>query len=152
MINKEIILSAFDQARQLGVATFEFGNKLADEIIYNFILQKVNLVIDTTHPITAYTTMRYKDLRIVVNPEYLANILAEMIGAEPTEQQLVTFFRGILKHELLHIALNHLIRDETRNNPKLSNIVMDSLINREIPEFGESIKFAQNYSEEALMG
>jgi predicted metal-dependent peptidase len=129
------IYSVFDKAKELGVSTFKFGNSLIEETIFNFLLQKVELIVDTQHNITAYVTIRGNNMVLVINPEYLYEMLEDILETEPAETQLLAFYRGILKHELLHCALNHLIRDPKRSNEKLANIVMDALINREIQEF-----------------
>jgi len=129
------IYNVFEQAKELGVSTFKFGSNLAEETIFNFLLQKVELVVDTQHDITAYVTISNNNIQLVINPEYLYEMLKDILETEPTETQLLAFYRGLLKHELLHCALNHLISDPKRSNEKLANIVMDALINREIPEF-----------------
>ena len=129
------IYNVFEQAKELGVSTFKFGNSLIEETIFNFLLQKVELIVDTQHNITAYVTISNNNIQLVINPEYLYEMLEDILETEPTETQLLAFYRGILKHELLHCALNHLIRDPKRSSQKLSNIVMDALINREIQEF-----------------
>lgn len=130
---KNLCEKAFNNALNLGVSTFEFGHSLIEETIYNLVLNKINFRY-TTLPITAMATIKDRDIYIVANPYYLCTLLKHTKN-DLNEQNLTIFYRAVIKHELLHVMLKHLIRDSKRNNLLIVNLATDALINREIHEF-----------------
>jgi len=130
---KTMCLVAFNNALNVGVSTFQYGDRLMEEVIYNHILNKIRLVTTLT-PITAFTTIDGNELLIGISPYSLYESMKES-SSEIDETQLTTFYRAIIKHELLHVMLKHLLLNPERSNMQIANMVMDALINNMIAEF-----------------
>jgi len=127
-------LTAFNNALNIGVSTYKYGDRLVEEAIYNHVLNKLKL-ITTLVPITAFATIRDREFVICVSPYSLYKIAAESLGDSLDETTLTGYYRAIIKHELLHIMLKHLISNPTRNIAFLVNMVTDALINNMVAEF-----------------
>jgi len=154
-MEKDVCLRAFNNALNIGVSTFPYGDRLAEEIIYNNILNKVK-IMTTLMPITAYAGIAGRDLVIGISPyslyESAVKSMSEYTGTrEIDETQLTTFYRAILKHELLHIMLKHLLRSPGRGDLELANMAMDALINNMISEF-KALKVSLVTPEDIIQG
>ena len=118
---------------EIGIVPFEYGDNLSFEFVYSLITRVADF--STTEEIpTAY--VRYdkqtKKFKVCANPTFIEYI-AEKRQLNDVEKK--AFARGILKHEMLHLILQHLVPDPSRNNHVLANVVQDALINDCIPEF-----------------
>ena len=126
---------AFNNALNVGVSTFEYGDRLVEEIIFNHVLSKIQLFTSLC-PFTAFAEFdaKARKLGIYISPYYIYYSTRIDNIESLDETQLTGYYRAILKHELLHVMLKHLIADNVRTNQQLSNLAMDALINTMIPE------------------
>jgi len=148
---KKICEIAFDNAINVGVSTYKFGDRLIDEVIYNHVLGKVKLKT-TLLPITAYACLDGNDFVVTISPYSMYYILKDSFpDHQYNEIELTGYYRAILKHELLHITLMHLVEDKNHTNHAVANIVTDALINNMIVEF-KNLNIPMITPEEALKG
>jgi len=142
---------AFNNALNIGVSTYPHGDRLAEEIIFNHILSKIGFKTSLA-PFTAFAeySRRTREINICFSPYYIYYIAKAEVG-ELDEIRLTGYYRAVIKHELLHVMLKHLIADNTRHNAELNNLVMDALINIMIPEIPK-LKFPSLTPEEVLEG
>lgn len=140
--DKQEVLQLANEALRVGVTAFKYGDKLSEELVFNIALAKIkNIKIEEDETVDgslAYVAIVGRDLELYINPfKVLKYHKYAITGKTPEKQreQILALFRGILKHELLHFILCHLIIDPKRPNNELSNIVQDALINSYIPEF-----------------
>lgn len=91
---------------------------LLQEPFYAHVLQNMTRSI-TTAVKTAAVTYRNEQLMLLVNPDFF--------GSLTTDQR-----RGLLKHEVLHIILNHLFRPENKQGESrlLLNLAADIVVNQ----------------------
>ena len=130
---KQLAETCFDKAFNIGVSTYSQGDSLMEETVYNMVLNKLEFRY-TLLPITAFVGIKHRKIFMVANPYYLLDYFKQTDN-ELTETNLTTFYRGIIKHELLHVMLKHLVKDNKRPIAMIANVVTDALINREISEF-----------------
>jgi len=117
----------------VGTEPFKFGETLSKEYIFSVALK----IIDIRESSEIETACVYYDrsARKVVmayNPAFF-DFMAEHKAFDETE--LKAYIRGVVKHELLHFMLKHLVPDPARPIGLLRNIAMDALINTCVPEF-----------------
>lgn len=122
----------FDVIKQLGVSPHPYGDKMAVEYVFSIALLHVNVIEDTNIP-TACIGIEQKKPTIRINPEFVEQTTKNM-----NEVQKTAFIRSIVKHEILHYMLKHLVHPASYN-PRLANVVQDALINTVIPELSKLI-------------
>lgn len=91
------------------------------EPFYGFFLLMLNKVWDAKRVPTACVSKNNINYQLTINPEFWEKL------SEPHQM-------GLLKHELLHIAFNHLTSTFDFSDRKLANIAMDLEINQYILE------------------
>ena len=89
------------------------------EPYYGFFLIMLNKLWDAKRVLTAGVSKNGINYQLAINPEFW-NSLSD-------DHKL-----GLLKHELLHIAFNHLTTFNIFSNKKLANVAMDMEINQYI--------------------
>lgn len=92
---------------------------LMEEPFYAHVLQNMTRAI-TNSIETAAVCYRNEQLMLLVNPDFFCSL--------STDRQRV----GLLKHEILHIALNHLFRPENNHGDSqiLFNLAADIVVNQ----------------------
>ena len=91
------------------------------EPFYGFFLLMLNKVWDAKRVPTACVSKNNINYQLTINPDFWEKL------SEPHQM-------GLLKHELLHIAFNHLTSTFDFSDRKLANIAMDLEINQYILE------------------
>ena len=91
------------------------------EPFYGFFLLMLNKVWDAKRVPTACVSKNNINYQLTINPDFWEKL------SEPHQM-------GLLKHELLHIAFNHLTSTFDFSDKKLANIAMDLEINQYILE------------------
>ena len=89
------------------------------EPFYGFFLLMLNKVWDAKRVPTACVSKNNINYQLTINPDFWEKL------SEPHQM-------GLLKHELLHIAFNHLTSTFDFSDRKLANIAMDLEINQYI--------------------
>ncbi len=125
-----------DEALAVGVTAFEWGDSLANELVFNLILERVILDSDRDNPVPACVFVRGGKIVLHINPQRVLEIFEHVWKNKGDERRRkIALLRGFIKHELLHILFAHLVKDPQRPNRLLSNMVQDAIINSMIPEF-----------------
>lgn len=143
MINKDKLVELTSKALAIGVSAFELGDNLKEELVFNIALSKVKeLQIDYESgedKEIAYVRLTRKGITMYFNPAKALEVNAYLFENETNpverEKKMLAILRAIIKHELLHVMLKHLVRQPNRSNQYIMNIVTDSLINSLITEF-----------------
>jgi predicted metal-dependent peptidase len=110
--------AGFEEAiANMSISSSPFFN---DYVFYMHLVAQCRLVFDDT--------MQYAAAVNFVNNSYNLFICPSMFNKEPLEQRV-----GIIKHEMLHIALGHLFRyDKEDTNFQNFNYAADCALNQEI--------------------
>jgi predicted metal-dependent peptidase len=132
-----------DNLMNIGVSVFKYGDTLKNEVIFNIALSKVDIEVlkeENDMPELAYVTIKNNKPYMFFNAYKILKEFSYVYENEEDENERklkqIALLRGIMKHELLHIILKHLIKNNKRNIHLLVNIVQDALININIKEFG----------------
>lgn len=142
-MNKEEILELTRQALAIGVSAFKYGDNLKEELIFNIAVSKLNeiKIDDSTDPKAplAYVGLSRKGINLYLNPFKILDtykyVYEDIQDLEERRNIMLAILRGVLKHEMLHVMLKHLINYPKRSNHMLANIVQDAIINSYIKEF-----------------
>jgi predicted metal-dependent peptidase len=127
---------AFDEA--VANMSVQASKYFQEYVFYMHLLAKCRVVFDPGLPAVAGVTYHQDHYIILINPlevigtvyEEDGSVKEEILGFSlrmPLEQRL-----GIIKHEMLHIALGHLFRVDDRDFGKY-NKSADCALNQEIP-------------------
>lgn len=117
----------------LGVEPFTYGEPLSKEFVYSMALKDMNLVENYEIETAAVEyDLKTKKVTLHYNPGFIRYMAQKHNW---NETQAKTFLRAVVKHEILHFILKHLVPDKNRPNPKIRNLVTDALINESIVEF-----------------
>jgi len=119
-------------AQQVGSVPFKYGENLSFEYVYSIALSMVDLVENREIPtaLAIYDTETRK-VQIHINPNHVVELANQL---EWGETEITAYTRFLIKHELLHFMLKHLLPDSKRQDPTLKNIVVDAIVNPAISE------------------
>ena len=89
---------AFNNALNVGVSTFEYGDRLVEEIIFNHVLSKIQLFTSLC-PFTAFAQFdaKARKLGIYISPYYIYYSTRIDNIFDLDETRLTGYYRAILK-------------------------------------------------------
>lgn len=142
-ISKDKLVELTSKAFSIGISAFKYGDNLNEEFVFNIALSKFdNITIDyETGPDKeiAYVRADRQGLSMYFNPAKALEVNEYLFANEKDEgikeEKMLAILRAIIKHELLHVMLKHLVKFPKRDNPILTNIVADAIVNNFITEF-----------------
>jgi len=141
--------NVLSEARGFGFVKNQFTSSFSNEVFYGLILDRMRVVQESDYP--AYVRFDKASGKFVmnVNMQSLADLFNEVVLVGQLEQSvtddserertlhdaLVAFTRGIIKHEIMHVILKHMISIDMNIDHQLANVCQDSLVNKCIGEF-----------------